>query len=57
MATSQAQRLDTKLLLGNSPARGAELKLLLKNNSSKLRSLSSSGPLQQLLLDVAHTTL
>jgi hypothetical protein len=50
--TSQASRLDAKLLLGISPARG-----LLEDNFSMLCSLSSSGAPHQSLLDVAHTAL
>jgi hypothetical protein len=53
MTTSQAPRLYTKLLLGISPVRG----LHLKDNFSRLRSLSSSGAPHQQLLDMAHMAL
>jgi hypothetical protein len=55
--TSQAPRLNAKLLLEISPTRGATLKLLLEHNVSRLRSLSCSGAPHQQLLDVAHTAL
>jgi hypothetical protein len=57
MATSQTPQLDAKLLLGISPAQGLHTKLLLEDNFSRLRSLSSSVALHQQLLDLAYTTL
>jgi hypothetical protein len=49
-----ARRQTTTRKLSNS---GVALKLLLEDDSSRLRLLSSSGDPYQQLLDVAHTAL
>jgi hypothetical protein len=43
MATFQAPRLDAEITTRNLSSSGAALNILLKDNFSMLRSLSSSG--------------
>jgi hypothetical protein len=57
MATFQARRLNAEITTRNLSSSGAALNILLKDNFSMLRSLSSSGAPYQQLLDVAYMAL